>query len=96
MIRWGTFGSVPTIFGILPNVVERQGASSRTIREYLQGASVAGKVPNLENVLAEASRDSAMRGVPLHVYCIHLSQETHPMGSGRPPWAAGELIIFAS
>ncbi len=24
---------------------------------------------------------------PLYVYCIHFSHVTHPMGSGRPPWA---------
>ena len=42
---------------------------------------------------AEISRDSAMRGVPLHVYYIHFSQYTHPMGSDRPPLAAGESII---
>ena len=47
-VRWGTFGSVPTTFSILPNAVGQQGASSRMIREYLQGASVAGKVPNVE------------------------------------------------
>ncbi len=39
---------------------------------------------------AEASRDSAMRGAPLHVYYIQFGQYTHPMGSGWPPWAAGE------
>ncbi len=38
----------------------------------------------------EASRDSAMRGVPLHVYYIHVSQYAHPMGSGRLQWTAGE------
>ena len=38
----------------------------------------------------EASRDSAMRGAPLHVYYIQFGQYTHPMDSGRPPWAAGE------
>ncbi len=34
----------------------------------------------------------SMRGVALHVYCIHFSQYTHPMGSGRSPWAAGEYL----
>ncbi len=32
------------------------------------------------------------RGVPLHVYYIQFGQYTHPMGSARPPWAAGELL----
>ncbi len=31
-----------------------------------------------------------MRGVPFHVYYLHFSQYAHPMGSGRPQWAAGE------
>ena len=31
-----------------------------------------------------------MRGVRLHIYYIQFGQYTHPMGSGRPPWAAGE------
>ncbi len=35
-----------------------------------------------------------MRGVPFHVYYIHFSQCAHPMGSGRPQWAAGEYLIF--
>ncbi len=34
-----------------------------------------------------------MRGVPLRVYYIKFSQYTHPMGSGRPPWVAGELTM---
>ncbi len=42
----GTFGSVPTIFGILPNAVKRQGASSRKVSHYWQCAIEAGKVPN--------------------------------------------------
>ncbi len=42
---------------------------------------------------AEASRDSAMRGVPLNVYCMHYGQYAHPMGSGRPQLAAGESNI---
>ncbi len=42
---------------------------------------------------AEASRDSAMRGVPLYTYYVQFGQYTHLMGSGRPPWAAGELTI---
>ena len=45
-VRWGTFGSVPTIFGILPNFVKRQGASSRKVSNYWQCAIMAGKVPN--------------------------------------------------
>ncbi len=35
-----------------------------------------------------------LRGVPLHVYYMQFSQDTHPMGNGRPPWAAGECIYF--
>ncbi len=34
-----------------------------------------------------------MRGVPLHVYYIHFRQYIHPIGSDRPPWAAGEFSI---
>ncbi len=49
----------------------------------------------LKKSQSEASRDSAMRGVPLHVYYIHLSQYAHPMGSGRPQWAAGEYVNAA-
>ncbi len=57
---WGTFGSVPTIFGTLPNVVGGQGTSPRKAFEYWQVAIVAGKVPNLEKV--------PDRSIPLHVY----------------------------
>ena len=31
-----------------------------------------------------------MRGIALHVYYIPFGQYAHPIGSGRPPWAAGE------
>ena len=34
-----------------------------------------------------------VRGVPVHLYCIEFGQCTQPMGSGRPPWAAGEYVI---
>ena len=93
-VRWGTFGSLPTIFGMLPNVVKRQGASSKKASHYWQFAIVAGKVPNKKKSHAEASRDSAMRGAPLHVYYILFGQYTHPIGSVRPPWAAGEYQIL--
>ncbi len=44
---WGTFGSVPTIFGILPNVAGGQGASSRKVSQHWHVAIMAGKVPNV-------------------------------------------------
>ncbi len=31
-----------------------------------------------------------MRGAPLHMYYIQFGQYPHPIGSSRPPWAAGE------
>ncbi len=34
-----------------------------------------------------------MRGVPLHAYYMQFGQYTNLMGSGRPPWAAGECNI---
>ncbi len=37
-----------------------------------------------------------MRGVPLHVYYIRLGQYINPIGSDRPQWAAGELLIALS
>ncbi len=36
------------MFGILPNVVGQQAASSGKTWQYWQGASVVGKVPNFE------------------------------------------------
>ncbi len=33
-----------------------------------------------------------MRGAPLYVYYIQFGQYTHPMGSGRPPWASYEPV----
>ncbi len=57
---------------------------------------MGGKVPNLcKKSKAEASRDGTMRGAH-HIYYIHFGQYTHPMGSGRPPWAAGESYISYS
>ncbi len=52
-----------------------------------QGAKI-GKSPR-----AEASRDSGMRGVRLHIYYIYFGQLVHPIGSNRPRWAAGEYQI---
>ena len=59
----GTIGSMPTNFGNLPKVVERQGAPSGKGSHYWQVASLAGKVPNLKKVAVR----SIARGVPLHV-----------------------------
>ena len=55
---WGTFGNVPTIFGILPNVVGGQGASSRKVSQHWQVAIMVGKVPNLAKNVGD-------RGFPL-------------------------------
>ncbi len=49
-VRWGTIGSMPTYFGTLPKVRERQEASSRQVSSCWQVASVAGKVPYLKKV----------------------------------------------
>ncbi len=80
---WGTFGS-------MPNVVGEQGASCRKVSQYWQVTNVAGKVPK-----SPKPKHCAMRGVPLHVYYIQFGQYTQPMGSGRPPWAAGEYLIVS-
>ena len=52
-IKYGTFSSnkhplyyCVTKYTRLPNVVKRQGASSRKVSHYWQCAIVAGKVPN--------------------------------------------------
>ena len=88
---WGTFGSVPTIFGILPNVVEDTGLPLERFPNIGRLPLWLARCQILKKSQTEALRGSAMRGVPLHVYYIHFSQCAHPMGSGRPPWAAGEL-----
>ena len=44
---------------------------------------------------AEASHDSAMRGGRLHIYYIYFGLQVHPIGSNRPPWAAGKYKILA-
>ena len=44
-VRWGTFGSVPTISGSLPNVVKQRGALLKNVSHYWQCAILAGKVP---------------------------------------------------
>ncbi len=31
--------------------------------------------------------------LPLHLYYIQFYQYTHPIGSGRTPWAAGKLVM---
>ncbi len=49
-VKWGTIGSMPTNFGNLPKVRERQEVSSRQVSRCWQVASVAGKVPNLKKV----------------------------------------------
>ena len=45
-VRWDTIGSMPTNFGSLPKVVERQGAPSGKVPQCWQVASVSGKVLN--------------------------------------------------
>ena len=73
-VGWGTIGSMPANFGNMPKVRERQETSSRKASQYWQVARVAGKVPNVEKSWAEASRNSAMRGVHLHIYYIDFGQ----------------------
>ncbi len=93
-VRWGTFGSVPTIFGILPNVVGRQGASSRMVGEHWQGASEAGKVPNFEKNFGRsiARQRDARRTSP----CIlHTFQSVNlPHGQWPAPMGSWRVLLF--
>ncbi len=73
MLRPRTFSKFGTLPATLP--------TRPRIREYWQGARVAGKVPNFEKDLGRIAEWP--NGVPLHIYCIHFSQQTHPMGSWR-------------
>ncbi len=57
-VRWGTFNSVPTILGILANIVGWQGAYSRTIWGYWQGTRGAGKAPIVKKVLDRSIKES--------------------------------------
>ena len=68
-VRWGTIGSMPTNFGNLPKVVERQGTPSGKVSQYWQVASAAGKVPNLE----KKSQSEASREVFLSMYITYIS-----------------------
>ncbi len=49
-VRCGTIGSMPTNFGNLQKVVERQGAPSGKVSQCWQVASAAGKAANLKKV----------------------------------------------
>ncbi len=80
----GTFGSMPTIFGNLPNVVKQQRVSIRKVSCYWQFATVDGNVQNLVKVQMWAN------------ICHRACQCGLPMGSGRPPLVAGEFCIMDS
>ncbi len=49
-VRWGTFGSVPTVFGSLPNVVKQRSTSFRKVSYYWQCVILNGMVPTLVQV----------------------------------------------
>ena len=42
---WGTIGSVPTFFGMLPKGIEQNEMPYGIVTECWQGANVIGKVP---------------------------------------------------
>ncbi len=62
---------------------------------YWQVASVSGKVPNPKKRKAKASRDSAMRGVYLHMsaYILHTFQSVNPP-HGQWPAPMGSCNIM--
>ncbi len=80
-VRWGTFGSVPTKFGIVPNIIGHQGASSRKVSQCWQVANVAGMVPKMLKVPEPKYCAIARCKVYLSIYitCISVSMPT--------PWA---------
>ncbi len=51
---------------------------------------------SIRNHLSCCSQWTYRHDFTLHVYYIQFGQYTHPMGSGRRPWAAGELSIVSS
>ncbi len=80
-VRWGTIGSMPTNFGNLPKVVERQG------RPLWKGFPVlASSQCGWQGAKFEKSPSPKHRAI---ARCeVFLS-----IGSDRPPWAAGEYEI---
>ena len=44
-VRWGTFGSLPTFFGMLPKAIEQYGMPYRMVSSCWQVANVIGNVP---------------------------------------------------
>ncbi len=80
-VRWGTVGSMPTNFGNLPNVVERQGVPCRKVSQYWQIARVAGKVRNFSKVPGPKHRAIARCEVFLSMYITYNSV------SIPTPWA---------
>ena len=75
---------MPTNFGSLPNVVERQGASSRKVSQCWQVARVAGKVPNLDDK------------VSLSMYVTYNSVSIHTPWAVAGPHGQLSSIIMGS
>ncbi len=71
-VRWGTVGSMPTNFGNLPKVRERQEASFIWVSQYWQVASVAGKVPKLVKVPEPKHRAIARCEVCVSIYITYI------------------------
>ncbi len=89
-VRWGTIGSMPTNFGNLSKVAERQGDSSRKVFQFWQVASVAGNVPNLKKVPVQsiALQRNARCSSPCILHTFRSVNPPHwqwpaPMGSWR-------------
>ncbi len=84
-VRWGTIGSMPSNFGNLPKVGERQGASSRKVFQYWPFSSVAGKVPNLKKRPSPKHRAIARCEVFLSMYITYiLVSKSTPMAVTGP------------
>ncbi len=71
-VRWGTIGSMPTNFGSLPKVTERQEASSIWVSQYWQVASEAGRVPKLVKVPDPKHRATARCEVCVSIYITYI------------------------
>ncbi len=94
-VRWGTIGSMPTNFGNLPKVRERQEGPSRWVCQYWQVASEAGKVPKVVKVPEPMHRAIAQCEVFVSIYITYISvSKSTPLAVTGPHGQLASLLLY--
>ncbi len=88
-------GNLPTNFGNLPKVRERQEGPSRWVCQYWQVAREAGKVPKVVKVPEPMHRAIAQCEVFVSIYITYISvSKSTPLAVTGPHGQLASLLLY--